>query len=122
VPMLATLAHRAEGRSRFTGLATLRVKESDRIEAIVSNLRAIGGEAESGPDWIEVVGVGEAQGSPAIVDPHRDHRIAMAFATLGLVRPGLAVAEPECVAKSDPGFWTRLDRLAGRVDPTSPGP
>lgn len=112
VPMLAAVANRAEGRSRFTGLATLRVKESDRIEAIVSNLRAIGGAAEAGPDWIEVTGVGKEAGPPVVVDPHRDHRIAMAFATLGLVRPGIAVADPECVAKSDPGFWTRLGHLA----------
>jgi 3-phosphoshikimate 1-carboxyvinyltransferase len=112
VPMLAVIAHRAVGRSRFTGLATLRVKESDRIEAIVSNLRAIGGEAEGGPDWLEVVGVGDADGAPAVIDPRHDHRIAMAFATLGLVRPGMAVADPGCVSKSDPGFWERLDRLA----------
>jgi len=112
VPMLAAIAHRAGGRSRFTGLATLRVKESDRIEAIVSNLRAIGGEAEGGSDWLEVVGVGESDGGPAVIDPRHDHRIAMAFATLGLVRPGLAVADPGCTTKSDPEFWRRLDRLA----------
>jgi 3-phosphoshikimate 1-carboxyvinyltransferase len=117
VPMLAAIAHRAVGRSRFTGLATLRVKESDRIEAIVSNLRAIGGEAEGGSDWLEVVGVGDADGAPAVIDPRHDHRIAMAFATLGLVRPGLAVADPGCTTKSDPEFWTRLDRLAGVAAP-----
>ncbi len=111
VPALAVLASEAKSPSTIRGLDTLRIKESDRIEAIAENLRRGGTVVDTGPDWIRIVPSGRRLSSHVLVDPHRDHRIAMAFSLLGLVRPGIAVADPEVVAKSDPRFWDRLERL-----------
>lgn len=121
VPALAVVAACASGSSRLSGLATLRVKESDRIEAIAEGLRACGVGVEVGPDWL-TVSPGSMPPMPALVDPRGDHRIAMAFAVLGLRREGLAVLDPACVGKSDPRFWERLDavRTGRRCEEFSP--
>lgn len=111
VPALAVLASRAGTPTTLRGLATLRIKESDRIAAVAENLRRCGTEVETGADWIRIAPDTGRPATQAVIDPHRDHRIAMAFSLLGLVRPGIAVADPEVVAKSDPRFWDRLERL-----------
>lgn len=111
VPALAVLASRANSASTLRGLETLRVKESDRIEAIAENLRRLGARVETGPAELRIEPIPNGFATPVWIDPYRDHRIAMAFAVLGLARPGLAVADPEVVAKSDPDFWDRLDQL-----------
>lgn len=116
VPALAVLASRAETPTTLAGLETLRIKESDRIEAIAENLRRAGVRIETGRDWIRIDPRGPVPATPCLIDPCRDHRIAMAFATLGLARAGIAIAEPEVVGKSDPGFWERFERFCdGRV-------
>lgn len=112
VPALAVLASRADAPTSLRGLATLRIKESDRIAAIAENLRRCGVAAETGEDWIRILPGRVGSPGPCVVDPHRDHRIAMAFGLVGLVRGGVAVADPQVVSKSDPAFWDRLDRLA----------
>jgi 3-phosphoshikimate 1-carboxyvinyltransferase len=109
------MAALADGPSEFTGLATLRVKESDRIEAVAAGLRALAGTVETAADRVRIHPLPPAIRT-ARIDPRRDHRVAMAFALLGLVRPGIEVLEPGCVAKSWPGFWTALaaiDRSRG---------
>jgi 3-phosphoshikimate 1-carboxyvinyltransferase len=108
--MAMVLAACGDGPSRFTGLGTLRVKESDRIEAVAAGLRALGGTVETGGDWVRVHPL-PAQPTPATVDTANDHRIAMAFAVLGLARPGVSIRNPDCVRKSWPGFWDALDAL-----------
>ncbi len=113
VPALAVLASRAESPTLIRGLETLRIKESDRIEAIAENLRRAGVLVDPGPDSLRIDPRGASPAMPCLIDSFRDHRIAMAFATLGLARPGIAITEPEVVGKSDPGFWQRLDLLAG---------
>jgi 3-phosphoshikimate 1-carboxyvinyltransferase len=105
------MAALADGPSEFTGLATLRVKESDRIEAVAAGLRALGGTVETDRDRVRIHPL-PARTTAARIDPRNDHRVAMAFATLGLVRPGIEVLEPGCVAKSWPGFWHALAALA----------
>lgn len=121
VPALAAVAACASTPSRLVGLATLRVKESDRIEAIAEGMRACGVGVEVGPDWLTITPRSMLP-TPAMVDPRADHRIAMAFAVLGLRREGLAVLDPACVGKSDPGFWDRLDavRTGRRCEEFSP--
>lgn len=101
----------ASGPSRFTGLGTLRVKESDRVEALATNLRALGAECATGPDWLEVRPIRASRA--ATLNTYRDHRIAMACAVLGLRLGGVAIADPVCVSKSYPGFWQDLSALAG---------
>jgi 3-phosphoshikimate 1-carboxyvinyltransferase len=101
------MAALADGPSEFTGLATLRVKESDRIEAVAAGLRALGCGVETGPDRVRI-DPRPVAAAPLSIDPCHDHRIAMAFAIVALVRPGLTIADRDCVAKSWPGFWDAL--------------
>ena len=108
--MAMVLAACADAPSRFTGLGTLRVKESDRISAVAAGLRALGGTVETGEDWARIHPL-PARLTPAEIDTANDHRIAMAFAVLGLARGGVSIKNPSCVAKSWPGFWDALSAL-----------
>jgi 3-phosphoshikimate 1-carboxyvinyltransferase len=112
LPLLACVATRARGETRITGARELRVKESDRIAAVVTNLRAIGARAEELPDGMVIEG---SQGSlTGSITTHGDHRLAMAFGILGAL-PGnrIEVDDPDCVAVSFPTFWSELRRVAG---------
>jgi 3-phosphoshikimate 1-carboxyvinyltransferase len=107
LPLLACLATRADGETMITGAAELRVKESDRIAAVVANLRAIGADASELEDGMRIVGSKKPlRGS---IKTHGDHRLAMSFGVLGAV-PGneIEIDERECVAVSYPGFWSDL--------------
>jgi 3-phosphoshikimate 1-carboxyvinyltransferase len=113
VPVLAVLAARAEGETRVTGAGELRVKESDRISALVGNLRAMGAEAEELADGLVVRGGdGPLAGD---VRTFHDHRIAMAFGVLAAL-PGadLRIEAPEVADVSFPGYWNLLRALTGR--------
>src|SRR5262249_31489464 len=81
LPLLAGLATRAEGETRITGANELRVKESDRITAVVENLRAIGADAEELEDGMVIVGSDRPLRGRVVT--HGDHRLAMAFGILG---------------------------------------
>ena len=113
------MAALADGPSEFTGLATLRVKESDRIEAVAAGLRGLGCLVGAGPDRVRIVPRPDAS-APVSIDPRNDHRVAMAFAIVGLVRPGIAVSDRSCVAKSWPGFWDALAAIEGSRAASSP--
>ena len=110
LPLLAAIAVYAEGETRVTGAEELRVKESDRIAAVVQNLRTVGAEAEELPDGFVVRGTSPTLRGRAVT--HGDHRLAMAFGVLGAL-PGndIAVDDPDCVMVSYPGFWTDLERV-----------
>src|SRR6185436_18141759 len=117
VPTLAALAPFARGATRIFNVAHLRIKESDRLEAMATELRKTGAVVEEGPDWLRIPGIwaeNEPPSSPVRIDPRGDHRIAMALALVNLRRPGIEVTAPEVVGKSYPGFWRDLDRLTGR--------
>jgi 3-phosphoshikimate 1-carboxyvinyltransferase len=87
------------------------VKESDRISAVVSNLRAIGVDAYELPDGLVVHGTDAPLAGH--VRTHGDHRIAMAFGILGASRDcDITVDDPACVAVSYPRFWEDLDHVA----------
>jgi 3-phosphoshikimate 1-carboxyvinyltransferase len=110
LPLLACIAARAFGETRISDAGELRVKESDRIHAVVENLRALGAEVEEFPDGMRIVGShGPLAGQVAT---HGDHRLAMAFGVLGAL-PGnsIIVDDPACVAVSYPTFWTDLARV-----------
>ncbi len=111
VPLIAALASRADGVTRITGAEDLRHKESDRITAVVENLRALGVDAEELPDGLEVRGSdAPLQGSART---YGDHRIAMAFGVLGAVGDNdVSVDDPEAASVSFPGFWNLLRRAA----------
>ena len=114
VPVLAVLAARAEGVTRITGAAELRVKESDRLAALATNLRRIGVAVEELRDGLEIEGTDLPLAGP--VESFHDHRIAMAFGVLGAT-PGcdVAVGGRAVTEVSFPGFWRLLDRVTGQV-------
>jgi 3-phosphoshikimate 1-carboxyvinyltransferase len=117
VPTLAALAPFAHGTTHIFNVAHLRIKESDRLEAMATELRKAGAVVEEGPDWLRIPGIWadrEPPRSPVRIDPRGDHRIAMSLALVGLRRPGIEITAPEVVGKSYPGFWRDLDRLTGR--------
>lgn len=102
VPALAVLGAFARGETVIKGIGHLRYKESDRIRALAEGLARMGVEVEATHDLLRIRG---GKPRPALIDPHDDHRIAMAFAMASLVVPGLEVSNPGCVAKSFPEFW-----------------
>jgi 3-phosphoshikimate 1-carboxyvinyltransferase len=113
IPLLACVAARAHGESTIRGASELRAKESDRIAAVVQNLRALGIETEELQDGMRIVGAADAR-LRGRVRTFGDHRIAMAFATLGAATGGeIEIDDPSCVAISYPDFWRDLSRLTG---------
>lgn len=113
LPLLACVAARADGETAVRGAGELRVKESDRITAVVENLRAIGVEADELPDGFIVHGRGPGSLSGR-VRTHGDHRIAMAFGVLGaLAGNRIEVDDPACVEVSYPAFWRDLAAATG---------
>jgi 3-phosphoshikimate 1-carboxyvinyltransferase len=110
LPLLACLATRAKGETEIRGAGELRVKESDRISAVVQNLRAVGADAEELPDGLRVRGTRGALGGA--IRAYGDHRLAMAFGVLGAVSgDDIAIDDRECVSVSYPGFWSDLARV-----------
>ena len=114
LPLIAALGARAAGTTRVTGAEELRAKESDRIHAMVTNLRSLGVEASEQPDGFEVEGSDVAlRGS---VRTFHDHRIAMSFAVLGaLVGNEVTIDDPSVADVSFPGFATLLSRIQAAV-------
>jgi 3-phosphoshikimate 1-carboxyvinyltransferase len=109
VMTLAMLAALAQGETRIVNVANLRVKESDRLAALVTELRRIGIEAEELPDGLRIQG-GKPHG--ADIETYADHRMAMSFAVLGARVPGIRIGTPECVSKSYPTFFAQLQALS----------
>ena len=113
---LAAVAVFASGPTRVTGIGFIRRKETDRIAAVVTELRRCGIEADEEPDGF-VVHPGSP--GPATVQTYDDHRMAMSFALLGLRAEGIAIADPGCVAKTFPDYFDVLESL--RPGPPIPG-
>lgn len=114
VPTLAALGPFAQGESLIYNVGHLRIKESDRLEAMAAELRKLGAEVREGRDSLWIPGLWNADQPPAdavTVDPHGDHRIAMSLALVGLRRPGVTIATPGVVAKSYPEFWSDLFKI-----------
>ena len=107
--LLAAVAT-ADSPSTVTGLRTLRVKETDRIAALANELQRIGCTVRTTHDSI-TVDPRTRHENPVQIETYNDHRMAMAFAVLGLVRPGISIKNPACVSKSYPTFWRDLARL-----------
>ncbi|HEV2068541.1 MAG TPA: 3-phosphoshikimate 1-carboxyvinyltransferase [Acidimicrobiales bacterium] len=105
---LATVAVFASSPTRIKGIGFIRGKETDRIAAVVTELRRCGIEAEEEDDGF-VVHPGQPR--PAVVRTYHDHRMAMSFTLLGLRVPGIEIADAECVAKTFPDFFEVVDSL-----------
>lgn len=110
IPILAVAGALADGRMVIRNAKELRVKETDRIAAVVENLRAMGAEVAEFEDGMEIEGGKRLRG--ATIKCYGDHRIAMAFAIAGLFASGETVIEDvACIATSYPGFVRDLERV-----------
>jgi 3-phosphoshikimate 1-carboxyvinyltransferase len=108
VPTLSVLAAVRPGRTIIKNVPHLRKKESNRLEALVTELRKTGVRAEERDDGLVIDG---NRPHGAEVDTYNDHRIAMSFAILGLAIPGIKIKDAGCVNKSFPGFWEEMKKL-----------
>jgi 3-phosphoshikimate 1-carboxyvinyltransferase len=113
LPMLAALAPFTEQGIEIRDAAELRVKESDRIAALVENLKRMGATVEEHPDGLRIAGRSAGKLHGAEIEPYGDHRIAMAFAVAGLASDGeTIIRDADCVAVSYPTFFDELRRLS----------
>ena len=112
---LAVVAAFADSPTRVTGIGFIRAKETDRVGNVVAELRRAGVDATEEPDGYRIV---PAPVRVATIETYGDHRMAMAFALLGLRAAGIRVADPACVAKTFPGYWHFLEglRAGGTID------
>ncbi len=115
VPTLAVVAAFARGTTTISNVAHLRVKETDRIKAVVTELNRIGAQASELSDGLIVKGGGREM-SPAVIRTYEDHRIAMAFAVAGLRVDGIEFEDRSVVVKSFPDFWKRWNGLRKALD------
>ncbi len=107
-PTLAVLGAFASGPVRLRNIAHLRWQESDRLRAVATELARLGVVVEELPDGLLVQ---PSPLRPARVHTYDDHRIALAFALVGLVVPGVSIEDPGCVAKTFPDYFERLEGL-----------
>ncbi len=109
VPTLAAIAPLASSPVEIVNVANLRVKESDRLATVASELRRLGATVDERADSL-LIHPGWSS-DPATVETHNDHRIAMAFAVAGLARGGVTVVNEQVVSKSYPRFWKTLEEV-----------
>jgi 3-phosphoshikimate 1-carboxyvinyltransferase len=115
-PILAATAVFARGTTRITGAAELRVKESDRIRTMATELTKLGARVRELPDGLEIEGGHPLRG--AACASHGDHRVAMSLAiAAGAIRGQTRIADTACVATSFPEFWSVMRDLGARVSP-----
>lgn len=115
LPALAILGPFTEKGIEIRDAGELRVKESDRIAALAQNLRRMGAQVEEFPDGLRVAGRSAGRLRGAEIEPHGDHRMAMAFAVAALGAEGQTVIrDAECAGVSYPEFFATLEKLVER--------
>jgi 3-phosphoshikimate 1-carboxyvinyltransferase len=115
LPAIAILGPYTEQGIEIRNAAELRVKESDRIAVLTENLRRMGAQVEELPDGLRVAGRSAGRLRGAEIEPHGDHRMAMAFAIAALGAEGeTVIRDSECAAVSYPDFFPALERLVER--------
>ena len=111
-PVISVAAALAEGTTTICDATELRVKETDRIEAMVCELSKLGAQVEARPDGMVISGVKQLNGGK--VSSHGDHRIAMSLAVAALsARDAVTIEDTSCTETSFPGFWELLDNISG---------
>jgi len=115
VMTFAILAVFTQGKTVIKNIASLRVKESDRIKALENEIKKLGVDIKTGQDFIEITGKPELIANPPteniFIETYNDHRIAMAFGIIKDLIPNMEIENPNCVKKSYPSFWTDLIQL-----------
>ncbi|HEX4642018.1 MAG TPA: 3-phosphoshikimate 1-carboxyvinyltransferase, partial [Candidatus Acidoferrales bacterium] len=115
LPAIAVLGPYTEHGIEIRNAAELRIKESDRIAVLVENLRRMGAQVEELPDGLRVAGRSAGRLHGAEIEPHGDHRMAMAFAVAALGAEGeTVIRDAECAGVSYPEFFTTLEKLVER--------
>jgi 3-phosphoshikimate 1-carboxyvinyltransferase len=114
---LAVVAALRDGTTRLVGAHNVRVKECDRVAVMARELRRCGADLDEHADGLTIRGGRALHG--ATIDPEADHRVAMAFALLGSLVPGVSIDDPGCVAKSYPTFWDDLDAVHAQHRPVA---
>jgi|SRR5690554_259748 len=112
---IATLAMFAEGTTRIRNIGNWRIKETDRLHAMATELRKVGASVEEGDDWIAVTPPRSfkpaQQLKHAIIETYDDHRMAMCFALLSFDQAGVTILDPDCCHKTYPEFFADFSRL-----------
>lgn len=108
VPTLAVLSAFRKGQTIINNVSHLRIKESNRLEAMVTELKRVGIKAGEISDGVVIRG---GNMRPAEIETYNDHRMAMCFAIAGLVVSGMKIRDKKCVDKSFPSFWEELKKL-----------
>ena len=99
----------ADGPSRLANIGSWRVKETDRIAAMATELRKLGAQVEEGPDWLRITPPHALRLTPhAVIDTYDDHRMAMSFSLAALGGVRVRINEPGCVAKTFPEYFAVL--------------
>lgn len=107
----AALALFADGPCTLRNIASWRVKETDRIHAMETELRKLGAHVESGPDWLRVYPVELGQWQDAVIDTYDDHRVAMCFSLAAFGQSRVRILDPGCVSKTFPTYFDVLSGL-----------
>jgi 3-phosphoshikimate 1-carboxyvinyltransferase len=110
VPTLAVLALFADGPTCIRDVANLRLKETDRLAALRTELTRLGATVHESSDGLRITPPQAI--TPAAIDTYDDHRMAMSFALVGLAVPDMVINDPECCRKTFPGFFERYQGLA----------
>ena len=114
-PVISVAASLAEGTTTIREAEELRVKETDRIAAMVSELGKLGAMVEARPDGMVIHGVERLEGGVK-VSSHGDHRIAMSMAVAALsARQEITIEDTTCTETSFPGFWSLLETIRGSL-------
>ncbi len=113
---LAVLAAFAPGKTVISGVRSLRVKETERVKALETELAKMGIKTESTNDVLTIYGgnphaPSTSSGQAAAIDTYGDHRMAMSFAVAGTLLPGMRINNPEVVGKTFPDFWDKLQSI-----------
>lgn len=111
-PAICALCAMTDGVSTVAGIRRLRIKESNRVQAMRNGLRQMGIKTQESENLLTICG---SRPRKAVLNPYHDHRIAMAFAVLALCTDETTIVDAECVTKSYPSFWSDLQTLGARV-------
>lgn len=115
VPIISVLSSVSKGKTVISGAERLRIKESDRLATTTETLTLMGADVKELSDGLSICGVSELRG--AVIESHRDHRIAMSAAISSMMCDGeVTVLGAECVNKSYPAFWDDFVSLGGVVE------
>ncbi|MGI4858948.1 MAG: 3-phosphoshikimate 1-carboxyvinyltransferase [Janthinobacterium lividum] len=107
---IAVAALHASGPSTLRNIGSWRVKETDRISAMATELRKVGADVQEGPDWLRVVPPAQLCAG-AVIDTYDDHRMAMCFSLVSLLGVPVTINDPDCVAKTFPDYFDRFAQV-----------